>query len=461
MKDATRIRILAGAAGAVALLSVIAATPGVMKSLMVDGSNQCNQVAEFLQTITFSNATALKTDVIAERTGAAGVTIDGMLVKDLGITLNAINDSGIDGITIDGINVKDGVVYTDTVSEASADAGVTVDGLLIKDGAISGMGNVIGPATNTADSVPQWNGADSKTLKDGLAVGNSAGNLVSRSADNTLDARIIAPIGVVASIDIATPSGLTLEGISERTLDAGVIVEGVTFKDSGLALGADADGDLYYRAGGVLARLAKGTAFQSLAMNSGATAPEWAGSEFGFVYIDAGAMAPATTNGATTATKETSSNKVNYDVMVFPGTGSGSADTHAWFKIQMPEDWDFGNITFRANWEPATGASASDYVQLYLAAVAVANDGAVDVALGTALTTDDQVITVGDLHITPKPVSLSLTVGGSPATGAYQTVYFRISRNYDYDGGGTAMAEDLWLHGIKIKYTKKNSPEDF
>ena len=33
-----------------------------------------------------------------------------------------------------------------------------------------GSGDVMGPATNTADYIPQWNGANSKTLKDGLAV---------------------------------------------------------------------------------------------------------------------------------------------------------------------------------------------------------------------------------------------------------------------------------------------------
>lgn len=33
-----------------------------------------------------------------------------------------------------------------------------------------GSGDTIAPATNTADYIPQWNGANSKTLKDGLAV---------------------------------------------------------------------------------------------------------------------------------------------------------------------------------------------------------------------------------------------------------------------------------------------------
>lgn len=45
---------------------------------------------------------------------------------------------------------------------------------------------------------------------------------------------------------------------------------------SNLAIGSDADGDMYYRASSVLARLAKGVANLSLFMNAGATAPEWA-----------------------------------------------------------------------------------------------------------------------------------------------------------------------------------------
>lgn len=43
-----------------------------------------------------------------------------------------------------------------------------------------------------------------------------------------------------------------------------------------LTLGSDANGDMYYRASGALARLAKGTANYKLFMNAGATAPEWA-----------------------------------------------------------------------------------------------------------------------------------------------------------------------------------------
>lgn len=44
---------------------------------------------------------------------------------------------------------------------------------------------------------------------------------------------------------------------------------------SNLAIGSDANGDMYYRASSVLARLAKGSANHSLFMNADATAPEW------------------------------------------------------------------------------------------------------------------------------------------------------------------------------------------
>lgn len=49
-----------------------------------------------------------------------------------------------------------------------------------------------------------------------------------------------------------------------------------TITTPALAIGSDADGDMYYRASSVLARLAKGAANLKMFMNAGATAPEWA-----------------------------------------------------------------------------------------------------------------------------------------------------------------------------------------
>ena len=49
-----------------------------------------------------------------------------------------------------------------------------------------GGGDVYGPATNTADYLPQWNGANSKTLKNGRAIGvASATDIPDRAAADT------------------------------------------------------------------------------------------------------------------------------------------------------------------------------------------------------------------------------------------------------------------------------------
>jgi hypothetical protein len=79
-------------------------------------------------------------DTISERTAAAGVTVDGVLLKD-------------------------GAVTTDTINEKTAAAGVTVDGVLLKDGglsiagALAASGQIVFPATQ----VPS---ANANTLDD-------------------------------------------------------------------------------------------------------------------------------------------------------------------------------------------------------------------------------------------------------------------------------------------------------
>ena len=75
------------------------------------------------------------TDTISEKTSAAGVTVDGVLLKDGEVTTDTINEeTGAAGVTIDGVLLKDSEVTTDTINEKTGAAGVTIDSLLIKDG---------------------------------------------------------------------------------------------------------------------------------------------------------------------------------------------------------------------------------------------------------------------------------------------------------------------------------------
>ena len=52
----------------------------------------------------------------------------------------------------------------------------------------SGAGDVLGPAANNDLYIPQWNGANTKTLKNGLTTGTGALNLVQVGADGKLPA---------------------------------------------------------------------------------------------------------------------------------------------------------------------------------------------------------------------------------------------------------------------------------
>ena len=83
--------------------------------------------------------------------------------------------------------------------------------------------------------------------------------------------------GSAATVTSATQSAITTCAnlVTIGTITSGGLGTGAVIAKPTMTLGSDADGDIYYRASNVLTRLAKGTAGQVLAMNSGATAPSW------------------------------------------------------------------------------------------------------------------------------------------------------------------------------------------
>lgn len=97
-------------------------------------------------------------DTIAESTSGAGVTVDGVLLKDSQVTTDVINEkTGAAGVTVDGVLLKDSQVTTDQINEKTSAAGVTIDGVLLKDtiahgrtpvGAVSGDGAITIPTYN-------------------------------------------------------------------------------------------------------------------------------------------------------------------------------------------------------------------------------------------------------------------------------------------------------------------------
>jgi hypothetical protein len=167
------------------------------------------------------------------------------------------------------------------------------------------------------------------------------------------------------------------------------------------------------------------------------------GSSVDELYIDAGAMTPAITAGAALAVVEDGTNDLTRNVMSFQGS---TADTSAAMNFRLPSNWDRGTVKAKVLWTPAAGASAGDNVRFGLAGVAVSDDDALDVALGTAVTIDDTVIAVGDLHVSA--ASAALTIGGTPQVGDY----IRLVLTRDYDYGASPMSEAAQVLGIVLQY---------
>jgi hypothetical protein len=168
--------------------------------LYVNDSNQlCYRDADNDEIIVVrdENNTTLAADTISEVTAAAGVTVDGVLLKDSEVTVDVIN-------------------------EATAATGVTLDGALVKDGSFIGK-----QATATATSDGLTTGALTGTDQFVSVTSASANNIVAMPLDST------CPIGTVIRgwvgangceiRSIAADTSLTLNNVTMGTTNEAAI----------------------------------------------------------------------------------------------------------------------------------------------------------------------------------------------------------------------------------------------
>lgn len=119
------------------------------------------------------SSTGLNVDDITEKTAAAGVTIDSVVLKDDTVTADTIitdtiNEKTTDaGVTIDGSLIKDGDIKVDTITEKTATSGVTIDGFLIKDGAIPAESVTTSQLKTSMSEVSQSGSGANETLPGG------------------------------------------------------------------------------------------------------------------------------------------------------------------------------------------------------------------------------------------------------------------------------------------------------
>lgn len=160
------------------------------------------------------------------------------------------------------------------------------------------------------------------------------------------------------------------------------------------------------------------------------------------IFIPAAAMVSRTTNGPSTGSVEMSTNKNMFRTLDYDTT----TQEFAQFFIQMPKSYNLGTITFAAIWSHAA-TSTNFGVVWALQAVAIADNGAGDVAFGTEQTATDTGGTTNNIYVSP--TSSAITISGTPANGKWYM--FQIKRNPS-DGSDT-IAIDARLHGIIVWYT--------
>ena len=252
--------------------------------------------------------------------------------------------------------------------------------------------------------------ASDKTKLDGIEAG----------ADVT-DATNVALAGAVMSGEaLGTPASGTLTNCTGLPLSTGVTGN---LPVGNLNSGTNASASTYWRGDGTWATPSGGS-------GGGSTN----------LFIGAAEMIPRTTNGCGVNSLESSTNKINYDVLEFD---AGTIE-YAQFIRVMPNNWNAGTITFKPIW---TAASSSGDVVWQLSGRAYANDDAIDQATGTGQTSTDTLTATNDICI--GPASSAITLGGTAANG--NPIIFEISRQAT--SGSDTLAADARLLGIEISYT--------
>lgn len=160
------------------------------------------------------------------------------------------------------------------------------------------------------------------------------------------------------------------------------------------------------------------------------------------IPLAASALVPATTNGPAKAQIETTTNKVNLEVLDFDGATAEAA----YFTIPMPKSYNNGQVTFEVIWTTTNTGTAG--VAWTLAGGALSDNDTIDTALGTAVAVTDAGQS-SNAKVYKTAESSGVTIAGTPAAG--DLVVFKLAR--DPSNGSDTMTEDARLIGLRLFFT--------
>ena len=159
------------------------------------------------------------------------------------------------------------------------------------------------------------------------------------------------------------------------------------------------------------------------------------------IWVPANSMYPNTTNGCAALAQTELGNGPELKTLDF----DKDSDEFAQFAVAFPKSWNEGTITFQAFFT-ANSTNTGDVVWT-LAGTALADNGSLNTAFGTAVATTGKSHsgTANDLDVTAE--SGAVTIAGSPSTDEY--VFFEIKRDVSED----SLTADAKLLGVKLFFT--------
>ena len=159
------------------------------------------------------------------------------------------------------------------------------------------------------------------------------------------------------------------------------------------------------------------------------------------IWVPANAMYPNSTNGCAALAQTELGNGPELKTLDF----DKDSDEFAQFAVAFPKSWNEGTITYQAFFTAAS-TNTGDVVWT-LAGTALADNGSLNTAFGTAVATTAKAHsgTSNDLDVTAE--SGAVTIAGSPSTDEF--VFFEIKRDVSEDD----LNADAKLLGIKLFFT--------
>ena len=159
------------------------------------------------------------------------------------------------------------------------------------------------------------------------------------------------------------------------------------------------------------------------------------------IWVPANAMYPNSTNGCADIAQTELGNGPELKTLDF----DKDSDEFAQFAVAFPKSWNEGTITYQVFFTAASTNTGN--VVWTLAGTALADNGSLNTAFGTAVATTAKAHsgTSNDLDVTAE--SGAVTIAGSPSTDEF--VFFEIKRDVSED----SLTADAKLLGIKLFFT--------